>query len=107
VIYFIAPGLLLLAFAMYVNAWMLIHFADAFSALTQYSNLFQRASFAVAQAYAHSPHTFIIGILALMLSIQLISLGILSLQSKNYFEEIFHLASAIYRSTREEQDPRR
>jgi hypothetical protein len=28
-----------------------------------------------------------------MLAIQLISLGILALQSKSYFEEIFHLGS--------------
>jgi len=32
-----------------------------------------------------------------MLAIQLISLGILALQSKSYFEEIFHLGTAIYR----------
>jgi hypothetical protein len=42
--------------------------------------------------------------LALMLAIQLISLGILALQSKSYFEEIFHLASAIYRSRREDRE---
>jgi hypothetical protein len=32
-----------------------------------------------------------------MLAIQLMSLGILALQSKSYFEEIFHLGSTIYR----------
>jgi len=31
----------------------------------------------------------------------LISLGILSLQSKSYFEEIFHLGTSIYRSIQE------
>jgi glycosyltransferase involved in cell wall biosynthesis len=100
VMYFIAPGLLLLVFALYVNAWMAIHFAKEFALLPQYSDLFQRASAAVSAAYAHSPHTFLIGFLALMLAIQMITLGILSLQSKSYFEEIFHLASAIYRSGR-------
>jgi len=34
----------------------------------------------------------------LMLAIQLISLGILSLQNKSHFEELFHLGSAIYRA---------
>ncbi len=42
-----------------------------------------------------------------MLSIQLIGLGIMALQSKNYFEEMFHLASGILRERREEQGERR
>jgi hypothetical protein len=36
-----------------------------------------------------------------MLAIQLISLGVLSLQSKQYFEEMFHLASSMYQYMRE------
>jgi glycosyltransferase involved in cell wall biosynthesis len=101
VIFFILPGLLMLLFAAYVNGWMIVHFVEQFATLTQYPGLFERASAAVSAAYAGSPHTFIVGISALMLSIQLISLGILALQSKNYFEEIFHLASTIYRTGNE------
>lgn len=107
VLYFILPGLALLLFALYVNGWMLVHFHHHFGLLTQYPDLFERASAAVSAAYAQSPHTFLIGILSLMLAIQLISLGILSLQSKSYFEEIFHLASAVYRSTRESHEEMR
>jgi hypothetical protein len=55
----------------------------------------------VAAAYAESPHTFIVGLLSSMLAIQLLSLGILSLQSKRYFEEIFHLGASIYKLARE------
>jgi hypothetical protein len=36
-----------------------------------------------------------------MLAIQLISLGVLSLQSKQYFEEMFHLTSGMYQYMRE------
>jgi glycosyltransferase involved in cell wall biosynthesis len=104
VMYFIVPGLVLLLFALYVNGWMLIHFQRQFDSLTQYSEFFERASAAVSAAYAGSPHTFLIGILALMLAVQLLSLGILSLQSKSYFEEVFHLASSLYRSAQEERD---
>jgi hypothetical protein len=35
-----------------------------------------------------------------MLAIQLVGLGILALQSKNYFEEMFHLGSAIMKGGR-------
>jgi hypothetical protein len=37
----------------------------------------------------------------LMLALQLISLGIIALQSKRYFEELFHLGTSIYRDGKE------
>jgi glycosyltransferase involved in cell wall biosynthesis len=104
VMFFILPGLAMLLFAVYVNGWTVAHFVSHFHALTQYPAFFARASAAVSAAYAESPHTFIIGISALMLGIQLVGLGILALQNKNYFEEIFHLASTIYRSRQESRD---
>jgi glycosyltransferase involved in cell wall biosynthesis len=103
VIFFILPGLLLLVFATYVNVWMFIHFLEDYGKLTQYTWFFDRASYAVAAAYAEFPHTFIVGGLSSMLAIQLISLGILSLQSKSYFEEIFYLGSAMFKRVRENE----
>ena len=95
--FFVIPGLAVLLFSIYVNAWMVSHFFTQYQALVQYDETFTRASAAIAAAYAQSPHTFVIGLLSLMLAIQLISLGILSLQSKSYFEEIFHLGTTINR----------
>ena len=96
VIFFLLPGLLLLLFAVYVNIWMVIHFATEYATLTQYSWFLDRASAAVGTAYQKFPHTFIIGGLSAMLSIQLISLGVLAKQSKGYFEEIFHVTARNY-----------
>jgi glycosyltransferase involved in cell wall biosynthesis len=101
VMFFIIPGLALLLFAFYVNTWMVIHFVEQYQNFPQYSWFFTRASVAVGAAYNQFPHTFIVGLLTLMLAIQLISLGILALQSKSYFEEIFHLGASIYRFARE------
>jgi glycosyltransferase involved in cell wall biosynthesis len=100
--FFIAPGAVLLLFSFYVNAWMFIHFFEEYfnPALLQ-ASIGDRASAAVAAAYNLYPYTFIVGLLSLMLAIQLIGLGIMALQSKNYFEEIFHLGSAIQREQRE------
>jgi glycosyltransferase involved in cell wall biosynthesis len=95
-VFFMLPGLLLLTLALYTNAWMLIHFYDHYQTLTQYDWGFTKASIAVGQAYQSFPHTFIVGGLSSMLAIQLISLGVLSLQSKQYFEEMFHLATSMY-----------
>lgn len=100
--FFVLPGLALLLFAGYVNAWVFTHFFEHYQGLTQYTEFFARASAAVGAAYAQAPHTFVIGLLSLMLAIQLISLGILSLQSKSYFEEVFHLGTTIYRSNQED-----
>jgi glycosyltransferase involved in cell wall biosynthesis len=97
VMFFIVPGLALLLFAVYVNTWTLIHFLEQYQNFRQYAWFFTRASAAVGAAYSQFPHTFIVGLLSLMLAIQLISLGILALQSKSYFEEIFHLGASIYR----------
>jgi glycosyltransferase involved in cell wall biosynthesis len=102
-IFFILPGSALLLFSAYVNTWLFIRFVSQYQNLSQYGWFPDRASAAVAAAYAEAPHTFIVALMSLMLAIQLISLGILALQSKRYFEEIFHLGTTIYRSTREEE----
>jgi glycosyltransferase involved in cell wall biosynthesis len=101
VIFFLAPGFALLAFAIYVDGWIVVHFLDQYPNFPQYTWFLDRASNAVAAAYLEFPHTFIVGGLASMLAIQLISLGVLALQSKSYFEEIFHLGTSIYKSTQE------
>lgn len=104
VVFFILPGALILLFAIYANSWMIAHFLEQYSTLTQYGNFFERASAALSAAYAASPHTFIVAVSALVLALQLLGLGILSLQSKNYFEEMFHLGSTIYRADNEGRD---
>jgi glycosyltransferase involved in cell wall biosynthesis len=101
--FFIIPGLVLLMFSLYVNAWMLVHFIEAYQRFPQVTWFFDRASAAVATAYQEAPHTFFIGLMSLTVAIQLISLGILALQSKRYFEEVFHLGTTIYRSIRDDR----
>jgi glycosyltransferase involved in cell wall biosynthesis len=101
VMFFLLPGFAMLAFAVYVNGWVIRHFVTNYQTFTEYPWFLDRASMAVAAAYNQFPHTFIVGGLAMMLAVQLISLGILSLQSKSYFEEIFHLGTSIYRSIQE------
>ena len=100
--FFVLPGLLLLALSAYVNIWMLIHIFEEYFLLDGGTGMLSRFSVAVASAYDSYPHTFIVGLLSLMVAIQLISLGIVSLQSKTYFEEIFHLGSTIRRRQMDE-----
>ena len=94
--FFILPGLLLLAFALWTNFWMVVHFVDAYASLGPVAG--DKVSAAVALAYQQFPHTFIVGLLSLMLAIQLISLGVLAMQSKSYYEEVFFLGTSIKRA---------
>lgn len=90
--FFVLPGLLLLGFSLYTNVWTLIHSVEAWLAISAAGET-ATVSDAIAQAYANFPHTFIVGLLSLMLSIQLITLGVVSLQQKRYFDELFRLIS--------------
>lgn len=101
-LFFILPGLCLLVLSCYANAWTFLHVWEHFASLRQYPWFFDRLSFAVSLAYQRAPHTFIVGGISIILALQLISLGILSLQSKRYFEELFHLGTTLYRRHREQ-----
>ena len=97
--FFVLPGLVLLMLSLYPIAWALIHTLFHYQTLSLSSvSLDHRLSAAMAAAFNQSPHSFIVGGISLMVAIQLISLGILALQSKRYFEEIFHLGSTIYKT---------
>jgi glycosyltransferase involved in cell wall biosynthesis len=101
--FFILPGLALMVLSIYPFAWILIHTVGHFQN-PSYSNLAfdHRLSAAIAAAFSQSPHAFIVGGICLMVAIQLVSLGILALQNKRYFEEVFHLSSAIYGSNKQD-----
>jgi glycosyltransferase involved in cell wall biosynthesis len=91
-LFFTLPGLLLAIFSVTVNFWMFVHFFEAYRELgtTQAAVTMSQA---VGLAYQRYPHTFVIGLLSAMLAAQLVGLGILAVQNKHYFEELFHLAS--------------
>ena len=91
-LFFTLPGLVLAGFSAFVNFWMFVHFFEAYQELAV-ASADVTLSQAVGVAYQRYPHTFVIGLLSAMLAAQLVGLGILALQNKHYFEELFHLAS--------------
>ena len=96
-LFFIIPGILLGMFSVYVTFWMFVHYFDAVATLKASGN-FVSFSQVLGVAYRENPHTYLFGLLTAMLSIQLIGLGILAVQSKYNFEELFHLGSHTLRS---------
>jgi hypothetical protein len=100
--FLVLPGLVLLAFAAWTNLWMFMHFFGAYVQLGPIEG--DRIGAAIAHAYQLYPHTFVVGLLSLMLAIQLLGLGALALQAKNYFEELFYLGTTIGRQVRAGND---
>lgn len=96
--FFIVPGVVVLALATYALGWSTYHTVDALT-----NGGARSVSDAMATAFMVSPHSFIVGGIGLLAAIQLITLGILSAQNKRYFEELFHLATSVYRVERELQ----
>lgn len=76
----LVPGALLLLFSGYVNFWLLIDLVDA---IRRTGHL----SAAAGLLYDEHPATLLIGLLTLVLAVQLISLGAMSMQKKRYYEE--------------------
>lgn len=91
--FFILPGALLLLLALYALGWAAFHVAAAVP--DQSGPLNNMISDAAAEAFQASPHSFVIGGLALIFATQLISLGIVSAQSKRYFEELWYQGNEV------------
>ena len=96
--FFIVPGLILFLLSLYPLAWTVIHMVNQFGKLAgQGMSIDFRFSEAIAGAYRISPHSFIVAGFALVVAIQLLSLGLLSLQKKRNYAQLFYLLSSVYK----------
>jgi glycosyltransferase involved in cell wall biosynthesis len=95
-IFFIIIGAFLMVLSMYQLVWL---FFDTIRDLHQCLELGQKEtcsfSISLAKQFVKNPHSFLVGGITFLASIQFLSLGFLSLQSKRYFEELFHLGTAM------------
>ncbi len=92
-LFFTLPGLLLLGASLYTGAWVIWHIADQYGKKSAFGNY--GLTGAIQNAWHQAPHTFFIFGISLLLSVQLLSLGIIATQSKRYFEELFHLGTSV------------
>ena len=104
-IFFIIVGLVLFLIALYVIGWIFINTFSVYPHVHIVSQYFdERFTLAVSQVFKHSPQAFIVGGITLIIALQFLSLGFLSLQSKRYFEELFHLNTSIYKHEIEREE---
>jgi glycosyltransferase involved in cell wall biosynthesis len=100
-LFFMLPGLILLAVAAYSFGWCTWHVFQAWGQRSSFGN--SGLTGAIQNAYARAPHAFLFTGVTLVLAIQLISLGVIAAQGKRYFEELFHLGTSIYRRVRPDE----
>lgn len=97
-IFFVIIGSILMILSMYQLVWLLV---DTLIDLHQCVGIGDLAScsfsISLAKQFAKNPQSFLVGGITFLASIQFLSLGFLSLQSKRYFEELFHLGTALKR----------
>ena len=94
-LFFIAPGLLVLTMSLFTLFHVSYYTIINYSALPATQSIPYRFGTSLGEAFQISPHSFIVGGISLIVGIQLVSLGVLALQKKRYFEELYHLGSSI------------
>jgi len=95
--FFVVPGLLVGLFSLYANFWMISHWLDAIQTLTDTAKDFTYSD-AFALTYKNFPHTIFLALMSTMLALQFVGLGMIALQNKRYFEDLFHLSSTELRN---------
>jgi glycosyltransferase involved in cell wall biosynthesis len=85
IMFFAVPGLTALAIFAWCTLWMLID-------IIQFHGL--------NAAWNTAPATFVVGFMSLLSAVIMLSCGLISLQNKCYFEQMFHLGTTTYRTSR-------
>jgi len=99
--FFMMIGLILLVISLYMIAWIFYHVYAIYPEIQATGEFFDDTfSEAVSAAYNKRPHAFLIGGFVFVAAIQFLGLGFISLQKKRYFDELFHLNSAILKNSK-------
>ena len=93
-LFLVLPGILSLAISVYADVWGLIHLSEAYDQhILAYGS--STLTEALKLAFSDFPHTYVIGLLTLVIAILLIGLAAILVQSKNYFENLYHAMFSI------------
>lgn len=93
-IFFLAIGSILMLLSLYELVWLLYDTLAHLSSI-QPQGTEKSFSLSLALQFRKNPQTFMVGGVTFLAAIQFLSLGFLSLQSKRYFEELFHLGTSL------------
>ncbi len=97
-IFFMIIGVILLSLSLYQLIWLLYDTLVAWNAINHQSvQVDYPFSYSLSLQFKKNPQSFLVGGITFLAAIQFLSIGFISLQSKRYFEELFHLGSSIRR----------
>lgn len=96
-IFFIGIGAILMMLSLFELLWLLYDtLADlANPDYTLLAGAAPSLSHSMSLQFQKNPQSFLVGGLTFIIAIQFLSVGFLSLQSKRYFEELFHLGTSL------------
>ncbi len=93
--FFIAIGSILMILSMYQIIWLFVDTIVDLKQCLSTGGIACSFSISLAKQFDKNPQSFLVGGITFLASIQFLSLGFLSLQSKRYFEELFHLGTTV------------
>jgi glycosyltransferase involved in cell wall biosynthesis len=95
-IFFMAIGTLLICLSLYQLVWLLIDTITMWHQLIIHGTPTDYPfSYSLAIQFKNNPQSFLVGGITFIAAIQFLSVGFLSLQSKRYFEELFHFGTEL------------
>ena len=95
-IFFLGIGAILMILSLYELIWLLYDTLIGLKEIWAQSLAVDYPfSYSLTLQFKKNPQTFIVGGITFLAAIQFLGLGFLSLQSKRYFEEIFHLGTGL------------
>jgi dolichol-phosphate mannosyltransferase len=98
--FFWALGTILLLLSLYQLVWLFFDTVRDMSIVKVSENSSDTVfSKSLALNFQKNPQSFIVGGITFIVAVQFFSLGFLSLQSKRYFEELFHLGTHLRKQT--------
>lgn len=103
--FFLVVGFILFLLSLYMIVWIFINTFQVLPTIEVNSTFFDdRFSQAIGYVFQKRPHAFFVGGITMILAIQILSLGFISLQNKRYFEESFHINSTMLKALKKSQN---
>ncbi len=98
-IFFMGIGVILMLLSLYELVWLLY---DTLSYIATSKGLSSFSQSLYIQ-FQKNPQSFLVGGITFIIAIQFLSVGFLSLQSKRYFEELFHLGTSLLKKNQQDK----
>ena len=93
---FLSIGAGLLLVSLYMIGWIFIHTFGALPEVaSEIAGFESRFGEAIGIVYRERAHAFIVGGISFIVALQFMGIGLLSLQSKRYFDELFHINTTL------------